>query len=135
MRSINDLKTDKAVRRLLKVLNDNGLTFKEWFKLRVADKKSNLKKDTSFYSKDKIKSLVLTIYRSKTLSKEPGFKITDLKVNGNDVMKTLNIPPGIKVGMALKKLLDLVIENPEHNNKDTLIQLLLKSNYEGDLNE
>jgi len=43
-----------------------------------------------------------------------------LKVNGQDIMKILNIKPSPKIGTILKVLLAEVIENPENNTKKYL---------------
>ena len=40
-----------------------------------------------------------------------------LKINGEDVMKILNIEPGPRIGRILSVLLDEVIEEPEKNTK------------------
>lgn len=54
-----------------------------------------------------------------------GFALTvkDLKINGHIIMKELGIPEGPKVGMILRKLYDLVIEDPSLNKPDTLLSL------------
>ena len=43
-----------------------------------------------------------------------------LKVNGEDVMKVLEIQPGPKVGWILSALMDEVLENPEENRIQNL---------------
>jgi len=43
-----------------------------------------------------------------------------LKINGDDLMKTLKIEPGPKIGAILDVLLSEVIENPERNEKEYL---------------
>ncbi|MEK7114585.1 MAG: HD domain-containing protein, partial [Patescibacteria group bacterium] len=43
-----------------------------------------------------------------------------LKVNGEDVMKILDIQPGQRIGWILSILLDEVIDEPEKNNKKDL---------------
>ncbi|MDD2732064.1 MAG: HD domain-containing protein [Candidatus Pacebacteria bacterium] len=43
-----------------------------------------------------------------------------LKVNGNDVMKILNIKAGPKVGLILEILLGLVLSDPKNNKKEFL---------------
>lgn len=43
-----------------------------------------------------------------------------LKINGNDLMKVLNIQPGPKIGAILDVLLAEVIEEPKKNEKDYL---------------
>jgi tRNA nucleotidyltransferase (CCA-adding enzyme) len=47
-----------------------------------------------------------------------------LAVDGLDVMRIRNIKPGKEVGQILKKLEEMVMENPAVNNRENLIQLL-----------
>jgi len=47
--------------------------------------------------------------------------IGDLAVDGSDLMD-LGIPPGPAVGTTLRRLLELVIENPELNTRDALLE-------------
>lgn len=49
-----------------------------------------------------------------------------LKVDGNDVMKILKIPPGPKVGKILAILLEKVIENPKINSFEELSEEVKK---------
>jgi len=58
------------------------------------------------------------------LSQSPPLTVSDLAVNGNDVMTLLAIRPGPEVGEILDRLLALVIEKPEFNKKDTLLEFL-----------
>jgi len=46
--------------------------------------------------------------------------VSMLKVNGNDLIKTLGIEPGPKVGAILHSLLEEVLENPKLNTKEYL---------------
>jgi hypothetical protein len=48
-----------------------------------------------------------------------------LKVDGNDVMRILNIPAGPRVGQVLDILLGYVLEKPEKNNKEFLEKEIL----------
>lgn len=59
-----------------------------------------------------------------TSTKEKGFTVKDLKVTGNDVMDTLNIGKGPRVGEVLSALVEKVIENPSLNEKEKLIELI-----------
>ena len=59
--------------------------------------------------------------RIKQVLQKP-FSITDLKVNGNDVMKTLNIKPGPKVGEILQKLFEEVLEDSSKNKSGYLLE-------------
>jgi tRNA nucleotidyltransferase (CCA-adding enzyme) len=54
----------------------------------------------------------------------PALTLSDLALNGHDVMKITGLPPGQKVGQILNRLLEAVVENPEYNRKDTLVEIL-----------
>jgi len=55
---------------------------------------------------------------------DAAFRITDLAVDGKDVMKILGIKPGPEVGAVLKKLFDSVLESPELNSKESLTRII-----------
>ena len=48
-------------------------------------------------------------------------RIKDLNVNGGDLIK-MGIKPGPQMGEILQKLLDMVIEDPEKNDREYLIE-------------
>jgi tRNA nucleotidyltransferase (CCA-adding enzyme) len=54
------------------------------------------------------------------LAKKPPISINSLAINGNDLMKSLKIKQGKKVGLILDYLLEQVLDNPELNSVDTL---------------
>ena len=58
------------------------------------------------------------------IKKSYPFTLSHLAVNGHDVMNTLGLQPGPKVGKTLNQLLELVIEKPAYNQKDKLIEIL-----------
>jgi len=120
MRSIDSLISNKAIRKLLRVFSENDVKFKDWLKLKIADKKANLSSDN--YTREHIKTFALKVHNTSKLTESGGFKITDLKVNGNDVMNILGIKPGKCIGLILKHLLSIIVDNPENNNREILIQ-------------
>jgi len=122
MRSMHSLITDKAIRRMLKVFTDNHISFKDWLRLKIADRKANLALDD--YTLGEIKSFCIKVHNASNLTDNGGFKITDLKVNGNDVMNILNIKQGKLVGDILKYLLSVVIDDPDKNEKDVLTEII-----------
>jgi len=122
MRSFNSFTSGKAIRRFIKKLDDYNVSFKDWLRLKIADNKANLSRED--YSKQQIKDFVLKVHNSKKLTPSGGFTISDLAINGNDVMTTLGIAPGKEVGDTLKKLLDLVLDDPSLNERETLIKLI-----------
>lgn len=51
-------------------------------------------------------------------------KITDLKIDGDDVMKVLGIPASARVGVILSSLFERVTEDPSLNERDTLLGIV-----------
>lgn len=51
------------------------------------------------------------------------FAITDLAVDGGDLMNALGLQPGPKIGQLLQALFEVVLEQPEKNEKATLLGL------------
>ena len=49
--------------------------------------------------------------------------VRDLAVNGNDLMTALEVAPGPVVGVLLRQLLEAVIEDPNLNERDTLLTI------------
>jgi len=47
--------------------------------------------------------------------------VADLKIDGFEVMKTLNIKPGPMIGKVLNFLFEEVLEDPVKNNKEYLL--------------
>jgi len=58
------------------------------------------------------------------INKSHPFTISDLAVNGHDVIKIVGLQPGPRIGQILNQLLEVVIEKPEHNKKNKLIEIL-----------
>lgn len=65
----------------------------------------------------------------EVLDNESCFKISDLKINGND-LKINGIPEGKIIGDILKHLLESVINGEIDNNKDELIQMAKEFYFE-----
>jgi len=57
------------------------------------------------------------------VQKQP-FSIKDLKIDGCDVMKTLNLKPGPRVGEILEKLFEKVVVKEIPNEKEKLLEKL-----------
>ncbi|MEF2112703.1 CCA tRNA nucleotidyltransferase [Clostridium frigoriphilum] len=56
-------------------------------------------------------------------SKAP-LSIKELAVNGKDLMSEFSIKPGTQIGVMLKFLLNIVLENSELNTKDKLLSII-----------
>lgn len=100
-----------GVRRLIARVGKENL--KDLMDLRIADRLG------SGVPKAKPYKLRHLEYLIEKVSKDP-ISPKMLKVNGSDIMKILNVPPGPKIGAILKVLLSEVIENSEKNTKKYL---------------
>lgn len=61
------------------------------------------------------------------LAEHPPLGIADLALNGLEIMRILGEPPGPKVGEALKRLQDLVLDDPGRNRRKFLMDFLAKA--------
>jgi tRNA nucleotidyltransferase (CCA-adding enzyme) len=60
----------------------------------------------------------------REIDRAGALKIADLAIGGEDVMRELRLAPGRRVGQVLTKVLDRVIDDPQLNSKERLIELL-----------
>ena len=127
MRSVRGL-SPKAVRRLLRTLNRDGIDFKDFLRLLLADRTANLAK-APFEICDVKK--MLNIFAEEN---EGGtFSVRDLKVTGKDVMGILKIPSGPQVGTVLNQLFERVLnEGRELNSRETLLAMISDVKRHGD---
>jgi len=106
--------SDSAVRRFIQRVGIENID--ELFKLRLADAQANPK--TAF----KPEEITLLQQRiSAVLQQDMAFKVTDLKIKGEDLV-SLGIERGPRVGKILKELLDMVLEDPMLNTKEKLLE-------------
>lgn len=120
--------TDKAVRRFIRgcgVTREQltNLNKHPQFLLRQADRMGNsLKEHLPITQKQKdFQARIRTVYE-----KSSAYSLKDLKVNGRDIMKHLNLPASPLVGQVIRSLFDSVEETPEANNKAKLLELAEK---------
>lgn len=106
-----------------KVVNLVGMDlFPDFLKLRVADAYAHNLNISAGFAIDTI-SVAKERYENLLLTPQP-MKISDLKVNGNDLRTLTNRPAGQWIGTALNKLLELVITKPELNTYNTLMGIV-----------
>ncbi len=110
--TVSELQTDKAVRRFIRELGKENL--QNMLDLRVGDRIGSGAKPTSW-------RLELFKKRLTEVQKEP-FKVTDLKIDGNDVMKILKIKPGIEVGKILHSIFNDVVQGRVKNERHLLLK-------------
>lgn len=105
--------SDKAVKRLINRVGEENIN--NLFKLQISDTKGSTKRHSIDDILD-LKSKVEIILNEK----QPLY-IKDLEITGLNLIE-LGLPEGKKIGKVLKKLLELVLENPELNKKEILIE-------------
>ena len=103
--------TASSVRRLIKKVGKENL--KDLIDLRIADRLG------SGVPKAKPYKLRHLEYMMEKVQKDP-VSVKMLKINGDELIKLLNIKPGPKIGAILDVLLSEVIEEPKLNNKKYL---------------
>jgi len=89
------------------------------FELQIADIKG-CKPPHNFDSVFNLKNKV-----QEVLNAQQPLSIKDLDINGNDLI-ALGIRPSKEMGDILNTLLEMVLENPELNNKEILLKLVEK---------
>lgn len=111
--TVDEKQTDSAIRRFIKNVGIENID--DMMILRVGDRIGGGTQKAVSWRMEKF------LERIDQVLQKP-FSITDLKVNGNDVMEILGIPPGPKVGEVLNKLFEEVLEDASKNNREYLLK-------------
>lgn len=114
----------KAIRRVLRELNEANIEYKDLLRMLLADKRGNLKRHP--YSIQGAKTLVGSI--EEVISEKPPNRFEDLVLNGNDIMEITGFSPNLIIGKILNFLLDKVTDEPELNTKEKLTKLVKEYN-------
>ncbi len=112
--TVTELQTDKAIRRFIR--NTGKEYIQDMLDLRFADRVGSGARPTSW-------RFELFKKRLAEVQKEP-FKISDLKIDGNDIMKILQLKPGPNVGEILKNIFNDVEEGRIKNERKPLLDRL-----------
>ena len=111
-----NLWTDGAVRRFMRKVGLDNLN--ALFELRRADRIGNGLKQGNSRAVQNLKRRIEII-----IEKENAITVKDLAIDGNDVMEHFNLKPGPIIGEILNHLLEEILDNPEKNNRRTLLKL------------
>ena len=104
--------TESSVRRLVREVGPENM--EELLQVRYCDRIGSGCPKAEPYKLRHLRYLI------EKVSRDP-LSVKMLKVNGDDVMKILNIQPGPKIRQILDVLLGQVLEDPEKNKKEILI--------------
>lgn len=108
----------KSVRRSINRIGED--IFPLLFAVRYAD----IMAQSDYKREDKLKNLeeVKLVYE-QVLERKECLSLKDLAVSGRDLIEK-GMPSGKGIGETLRKLLDIVLENPECNNKEYLLSCI-----------
>jgi len=110
--TVDERQTDSAIRRFIRNVGKENL--QDILDLRVGDRLGGGARETS-WRLEKFKK------RLTEVQKQP-FSVRDIKINGHDVIKTLNIHPGPLVGRILNQLFEEVVEDKKKNERKYLLK-------------
>jgi putative nucleotidyltransferase with HDIG domain len=115
MFGVNENQTDASIRRFIRKIGPENV--KDMIDMRIADRLGSGRPANSWR---------LKLFKEKVEEqlKPAKFSINDLTIDGNDIMKELNIKPGPKIGLILQKLFEEVDEDLTKNNKEYLLKRL-----------
>lgn len=123
-----EIKHRKQIKRLLNFIGEESL--RDLLKVKEADIKAQ---NPDFYEARHIELIKAEAEIDEIISEQQCFTIKNLKIDGIDLIQ-LGIAQGIEIGIILNKLLELVLDDPELNEKVKLIDIVEKR-FKGDFNE
>ncbi|MCX7821388.1 MAG: HD domain-containing protein [Brevinematales bacterium] len=110
--------TDGAVRRFLRKFDGDENFLKDLFELRKGDRLGSGMKDKDAEILEKFRRRI-----NKIVAEDNALKVTDLDINGYEIMERFNIPPSRTIGEMLEYMLEKVLDNPELNKKEKLFEI------------
>lgn len=124
MRPLKKDSTPKAVRRLLAMLEAHHIDYRDFMRMRIADKKSNLNRNKPSYTMAQIKERLAKLF-DQMAENIPTAK-EQLNISGNDIKAILSIEAGPEIGRIKEFLFQKVLDHPEQNNYADLKKLCLQ---------
>ncbi|OQY48377.1 MAG: hypothetical protein B6240_04785 [Desulfobacteraceae bacterium 4572_87] len=113
--------SDAAVRRLIKRMGTDS----------IGDLMTFRKADILAHGKNIGNQNLLSQLEGRIqsqLSSSPPIQVSDLAIDGNEVMQLTGIKPGSAVGKILIELCGIVLEHPQWNRKEKLLKILKDRN-------
>ncbi len=109
--------TDASIRRFMRKVGLENLD--DILDLREGDRLGSGARKTSWRLEEMKERMIDQLHQP--------FSITDLAINGHDLIDTLGMKPGPELGKLLQQLFEEVLENPELNTKETLLKMASQS--------
>ena len=110
--------TEKAVKRAVYRTGSHQM-----FELLLKLKEYDIKAQSPEYISERLSEIekIRKIYKSIKNKSTLVTSVKDLRINGNDII-SMGVPQGREVGIILKKLLYMVLDNSIENNRHTLTE-------------
>lgn len=119
MFTVDENITDAAIRRFIRRVGLENVA--DMMDLRIGDRLGGGTQVAESWRLKKFKERIAS-------ELNPPLSINDLVVDGNDIMRELNIKPGPQIGKILNELFAEVDEDLSKNNRDYLLEKIRKSN-------
>ncbi|MFH0974886.1 MAG: CCA tRNA nucleotidyltransferase [Spirochaetota bacterium] len=109
-----DVWTDGAVRRFMRKVGLENLN--DLLMLRLADRIGNGQRSG-------LPAPIMELQRriARVIEEDSALTVKDLDIDGNVIMSEFNVEPGPIIGKILNELLEIVLDDPEANKKETLL--------------
>jgi putative nucleotidyltransferase with HDIG domain len=104
--------TDAAIRRFMKKVGLSNID--DILDLREGDRLGSNARRTSWRLEEMKQRMIEQLHQP--------MEVKDLAINGNDLMNELGIKPGPQLGQILTSLFEEVLEDPDLNTKETLLE-------------
>lgn len=119
--SVDERQTDSAIRRFIRRVGRENL--EDMLALRIGDRLGGGARETSW-------RLELFKSRLEEVQRQP-FSVTDLTINGHDVMEIFGIKPGPLVGQVLSLIFGEVESGRLPNDREVLLKKVRELKLEG----
>jgi tRNA nucleotidyltransferase (CCA-adding enzyme) len=117
--------TPSAVRRFIRKVGLDHIP--ALFALRKADNVGSGARSPRMYA---LEALWLRVQQE--IARANAFSKRDLAVDGHDIMRELGIPQGPEVGRILNELFERVLDDPDLNTRESLLDLARQIHDQGD---
>lgn len=104
--------TDAAIRRFMRQVGLENIN--DIIDLRIGDRLGSGARETSWRFEEMKQRMQEQLHQP--------FAVTDLAIDGNDLMREFKLKPGPHIGKILHTLFEQVLENPELNTKAALLE-------------
>ena len=104
--------TDASIRRFMRKVGLENIN--DILALREGDRLGSGARKTSWRLEEMKERMISQLHQP--------FAITDMAINGHDLMDAFQLEPGKKIGEILNTLFETVLENPELNEKKALLK-------------